>query len=159
MKLKTIDIKKTTQKGFTLIELMVTVAIVGILAAVALPAYTDYQIRGQVSEGIFLMEGYKTKVSEFFAVNGRFPYSIYELGDTTYPTGKYVSMTQEDGMNSNSTNDTIYLTSTFGSKANAKILGKKLSLIGTSSNNGPIQWTCVSQSQSIPTRYLPSSCQ
>ncbi|SAL47243.1 fimbrial protein pilin [Caballeronia peredens] len=150
---------RSTQKGFTLIELMITVGIIGSLAAVALPAYTDYQIRGQVTEGILLMEGFKTKVTEYFAVNGHFPYSISNLGETTFPSGKYVSMTQEDGMNSNATNDTIYLTATYSTKANAKIAGKQLSLIGTSQNNGPIQWTCTSQGQSIPKRYLPTSCQ
>lgn len=146
------------ERGFTLIELMITVGIVALLAALALPAYMDYVIRGQVTEGIVLMGGLQTETTEFFDVNGRFPFSIQELGETTFPSGKYVSMAQEDGMNSNNTNDTIYLTATYSNSANSNLAGKKLSLVGQSLNNGPIIWTCESQGNSIPNKYLPVSC-
>lgn len=65
--------KKTVQKGFTLIELMIVVAIIGILAAVALPAYQDYTIRSKVTEGLAQANGAKTVVAETFGANGGFP--------------------------------------------------------------------------------------
>jgi type IV pilus assembly protein PilA len=67
--------KRTIQKGFTLIELMIVVAIIGILAAVALPAYQDYTVRAQVSESLSLAGGLKTSVSEYYAQTGLFPTS------------------------------------------------------------------------------------
>ena len=64
---------KAVQKGFTLIELMIVVAIIGILAAIAIPAYQNYTIRAQVTEGLNLADGWKTSVGEFYAQNGTFP--------------------------------------------------------------------------------------
>ena len=66
----------TQQKGFTLIELMIVVAIIAILAAIALPAYQDYTIRGQVSEGLSLSSGARTAVAEFYSNRGTFPTNI-----------------------------------------------------------------------------------
>src|ERR1700738_4487846 len=91
---------KSVQKGFTLIELMIVVAIIGILAAIAIPAYQNYTIRAQVTEGLNLADGWKTSVSEFYAQNGGCPTAVttvpananqvtmYQAGATT---GKYVS--------------------------------------------------------------------
>src|SRR5471032_140339 len=64
---------KRMQQGFTLIELMIVIAIIGILAAIAIPAYQNYTIRAQVTEGLSLAEGWKTSISEYFAQNGAFP--------------------------------------------------------------------------------------
>ena len=71
---------KKVQQGFTLIELMIVVAIIGILAAVAIPAYQDYTVRAQVTEGLSLASAAKTAVSEFFATNGSLPASNAEAG-------------------------------------------------------------------------------
>src|SRR5687768_12939427 len=86
---------KSVQKGFTLIELMIVVAIIGILAAIAIPAYQDYTIRAQVTEGLNLAGGVKAAISEFYAQNGTWPTSLTgnavgELGFTAPPQGKYV---------------------------------------------------------------------
>jgi len=64
---------KTLQKGFTLIELMIVIAIIGILAAIAIPAYQNYTIRAQVTEGLSLAAGWKTAISEYYAQQGAFP--------------------------------------------------------------------------------------
>ena len=64
---------RTVQKGFTLIELMIVIAIIGILAAIAIPAYQNYTIRSQVTEGLSLADGWKTSISEYYAQYGSFP--------------------------------------------------------------------------------------
>src|SRR5690606_811187 len=84
---------KQVQKGFTLIELMIVVAIIGILAAIAIPAYQDYTIRAQVTEGLNLASDLKAGVGELYAQNGDWPDAITDLGLTaaTDKQGKYVS--------------------------------------------------------------------
>ncbi|HDR9180232.1 TPA: pilin [Burkholderia vietnamiensis] len=154
-------IYRQKEGGFTLIELMITVAIVGILAAVALPAYQDYTIRAQVSEGPLLMEQFKTASTEYFAQTGNFPYSNNDVG-LSYPQGKYSTMTMVSGTNSNGANSTIYLTTTYGNSANKKIQGTQLSLVGTATDGaGSIQWTCTTMNTSnpVPQEFLPTSCQ
>ncbi|HFC7713102.1 TPA: pilin [Neisseria meningitidis] len=82
----------TLQKGFTLIELMIVIAIVGILAAVALPAYQDYTARAQVSEAILLAEGQKSAVTEYYLNHGKWPANNSSAGVATSSEikGKYV---------------------------------------------------------------------
>ncbi|EPI2898585.1 pilin, partial [Neisseria gonorrhoeae] len=91
----------TLQKGFTLIELMIVIAIVGILAAVALPAYQDYTARAQVSEAILLAEGQKSAVTEYYLNNGKWPEDNTSAGvaNPTEIKGKYVqSVTVTNGV-------------------------------------------------------------
>ena len=83
---------KQVQKGFTLIELMIVVAIIGILAAIAIPAYQNYTIRAQVTEGLSLADGWKTGISEYYAQNGTFPTTAQlTTAGLQASTGKYVS--------------------------------------------------------------------
>ncbi|EMS3307093.1 pilin, partial [Neisseria gonorrhoeae] len=125
----------TLQKGFTLIELMIVIAIVGILAAVALPAYQDYTARAQVSEAILLAEGQKSAVTEYYLNNGIWPENNGDAGVASSSSikGKYVkSVTVAKGV----------VTATMNSTGvNKEIKGKKLSL-WTKRQDGSVKWFC-----------------
>ena len=141
-KIKTIK----NSRGFTLIELMITVAIVGILTAVALPAYQDYAVRSQVSEGLSLVSGAKPVVGEYFSNHGEFP-TNEEAGFTGY-VGKFITKTEigTDGK----------IIATFGNQANSKIATHTLTLIPeASTDTGNIKWSCESSANA---KYLPTSC-
>lgn len=142
---------KNMQKGFTLIELMIVVAIIAILAAIALPAYQDYLIRSQVSEGSVLADGAKTAVGEFYSNTGRFPpnNSSAGLALAASISGKYVS-----ALNVGTTAGTLQATFS-GTDANQKIQGDIL-IFSAITNVGSLEWTCTSST--IDNKYLPTSC-
>ncbi|ENT1657794.1 pilin, partial [Neisseria gonorrhoeae] len=125
----------TLQKGFTLIELMIVIAIVGILAAVALPAYQDYTARAQVSEAILLAEGQKSAVTEYYLNHGKWPADNGAAGVASASDikGKYVkSVTVANGV----------VTATMASSnVNKEIQGKKLSL-WAKRQDGSVKWFC-----------------
>ncbi|HGO7226890.1 TPA: pilin [Neisseria meningitidis] len=159
----------TLQKGFTLIELMIVIAIVGILAAVALPAYQDYTARAQVSEAILLAEGQKSAVTEYYLNHGEWPGGNSDAGVATSTDikGKYVqSVEVKNGV----------VTATMASSnVNNEIKGKKLSL-WAKRQNGSVKWFCgqpvtrantatdadvtaaTDNSNNINTKHLPSTC-
>jgi type IV pilus assembly protein PilA len=144
----------TQQKGFTLIELMIVVAIIAILAAIALPAYQDYTIRGQVSEGLSLTSGARTAVTEFYANRGTFPTANASAGLATAASisGQYV-----DSVNINTSTATAgKIVAIFGGKANSKISTKTLILSGAD-NGGSVEWLCDNAS-TVEDKYLPTSC-
>ena len=128
----------TMQKGFTLIELMIVVAIVGILAAVAIPAYQDYTIRAQVSEGLSLASAAKAAVVESYGSNGAWPANntAAGVGTSTDIKGKYVT---EVTVAAN------VVTVTFGGSANSAISTKTLLFTAGLSANGDVAWQCGSK--------------
>ncbi|MEM7282617.1 MAG: pilin [Pseudomonadota bacterium] len=158
---------KKIQQGFTLIELMIVVAIIGILAAIAIPAYQDFTIRAQVSEGMSLASSLKADISEFFQDRGTLPADIAALGILNPSSGKYVSAVTVGGG---------VITIDYGEQANTNIAPEFLSLVPWQSNNGDIIWVCGGRAQPGTAlaiagvganltsfaagtyKYLPSSC-
>jgi type IV pilus assembly protein PilA len=136
--------KKAIQKGFTLIELMIVVAIIGILAAIAIPAYQDYTIRSQVTEGLNLAGSVKAAVAERLAQTGIWPTNLTVIGIVnatgveTPPVGKYVSGVNMGGAGT----VTITYSSVAGGQANAVINGGVLALQPYLSSNQDVIWRC-----------------
>jgi len=143
---------KNVQKGFTLIELMIVVAIIAILAAIAIPAYQDYLIRSQVSEGAVLSDGAKTAMGEFYSNTGHFPANNQSAGlaKASSILGKYVS-----GVDVQTKNGQIQ--ATFGPNANSKIKGAVLAFSAIS-NAGSISWSCTNAATTVDKKYLPTAC-
>jgi len=136
---------KSFEKGFTLIELMIVVAIIGILAAVALPAYQDYTVRAKVSELLLAASGTRTSISEKFQTDPSNTVSA-GVGVTIPVTGKIATATVTDA-------GTVTVT---GSTASTSI-GQAVTVTMTPTYNtssGTIAWTCLG----TPAKYLPSSC-
>ncbi|HGG7621333.1 TPA: pilin [Neisseria meningitidis] len=159
----------TLQKGFTLIELMIVIAIVGILAAVALPAYQDYTARAQVSEAILLAEGQKSAVTEYYLNHGEWPGNNSSAGVATSSEikGKYVEKVEVA--------KGVITAEMKSSGVNKEIKGKKLSL-WAKRQNGSVKWFCgqpvtrnanntandevtaANGTDKIDTKHLPSTC-
>jgi type IV pilus assembly protein PilA len=155
---------KSTQKGFTLIELMIVVAIIGILAAIAIPAYQDYTVRAQVTEGMNLASPVETGIAEYFANTGSFPAALSNVGISSSPTGKYVSAVAISG-------GAIQVT--YGLQANTKVANDNLFLTPYTDANNDVIWVCGAHTQptgatlgtgvtggstTVPDKYLPQTC-
>jgi type IV pilus assembly protein PilA len=140
---------KKVQQGFTLIELMIVVAIIGILAAIAIPAYQDYTIRAQVSEGLNLSAGAKAAISEYYMDRGTFPTTnaLAGLSVNTTIAGNYVtSVTVTNGI----------ITVAYGGQANTSITGATLELSpGTTA--GAVNWDCRA-ALILVDKWLPAAC-
>lgn len=137
--------------GFTLIELMIVVAIIAILAAIAIPAYQNYLIRAQVTEGFSLATGAKAAVWDFVANTGRFPPSNQSAGlaQPSSISGNYVS-----GVDVTSGQIKVAFS---GPKANIALNSASLVLSPTT-GAGSIIWNCGPPNTTVPGEYLPSSC-
>ena len=142
---------KKMQQGFTLIELMIVVAIIGILAAIAIPAYQDYTIRAQVSEGMNLAAAAKAAVAEDFLNEGFPPLDRLDAGMTknaTDTSGKYVtSVGVANGV----------ITITYGNEANAQIGTKTLTLTPYESTDLSVVWRCGAAKAPAGTALLGTS--
>lgn len=154
-------------RGFTMIELMIVVAIIGILAALAIPAYLNYTTRAQVTEGLQIVGGVKASVAESYAVTGRWPGSLEALGIET-PRGKYVeSVALAPGM----------LVITYGGQSNERITrdgANSLAIAAGVTADGGVVWQCGRALQpaiegttwaansnaatSVEAKFLPASC-
>ena len=138
---------KKIQQGFTLIELMIVVAIIGILAAIAIPAYQDYTIRAQATEGLSLASGAKAAVAEYYQDSGNWPIDNNEAG-LALPNqifGKYTTGVTVAGQT---------ITVTYGNSANVNLVGNLV--LDATDNGGAIEWGC--DQSTIDVKYRPSAC-
>jgi type IV pilus assembly protein PilA len=153
---------KKQSEGFTLIELMITVAIIGILALLALVSYQVYAVRAQTSEGPVLADALRNKIAEYHADKGTWPADNATLGITNTISGSYVSdVSQTNGV----------ITIKYGNKANAlSLAGEFLTIRPAVSAHGDIAWVCGyaatpggatvvgADGTTVSQRYLPSAC-
>jgi type IV pilus assembly protein PilA len=154
------------EKGFTLIELMITIAIIGVLAAIAIPAYSNYVVRAQASEGQTLADGVKIAANDYYSTYGAMPASMAALNFGGVTSGQYVSAVAID--------NTGTITVSYANAATSKtISGDVLTFVAYQNANGDLVWTCGNQTipagltllaggadaTTIPNQFLPRNCQ
>ena len=141
---------KKVQQGFTLIELMIVVAIIGILAAIAVPAYQDYIIRAKVSEVMGIAAKDKTSVSEYFVSMGVVPPNVSASGVSTSPgQSTYISAIAYAA----ATGSVSYTLQNLAAAVN----GTVIAFVPTTSADG-VSWACNTATTTTPAKYLPANC-
>lgn len=140
---------RKNKHGFTLIELMIVIASIGILAALAIPMYLDYTVRSQIAEGITVAGGAKSAVTEYYQDRGVFPTDNTEAGLEAAGniSAKYVASVSTNG---------AVITIQYGNHANAKITGETV-ILTAADNLGSVGWACKSGGV-IQDKHLPSAC-
>jgi type IV pilus assembly protein PilA len=142
---------KRAQQGFTLIELMIVVAIIGIVASIAIPAYTNYIVRSQVAEGINMSAAAKIAAAEYFQTYGAFASSNGSAGLSAPGdiTGPYVSQVEivAGGV----------IEISYGNTVHPNLVGAILSMTPDSTNPGSVTWDCNGNA-ALPNKYLPAAC-
>jgi type IV pilus assembly protein PilA len=163
------NIKQKAQQGFTLIELMIVIAIVGILAAIALPAYQDYIVRAKLSEPLAAMAEAKTTVAEYVAANGDYPSVATAFGINTAPRDQSEIIDYLE-IPTASTNAPVHIiawvhdTVWDGGDASTSSASAAFKLSGSTNDDGTMTWACLpgdeggSASNEIELKYLPANC-
>ena len=137
--------KRTMQKGFTLIELMIVVAIIGILAAIALPAYQDYTKRTHVSEGLTLAGGAKASVTEYYSSQGNFPTNNSSAG-----------LAAKTDIKGNAVKSVEVANGKIEIKYNNKVTDDATLQLSPTTGAGGVQWSC--KGGTVIAKYRPSNC-
>jgi type IV pilus assembly protein PilA len=143
-------LKRSLQKGFTLIELMIVVAIIGILAAVALPAYQDYTTRARVSEIVLAVSAARTSLAETAATEGAMPL------DASFAVDNQASAWVQGVVYARQDASTGTITATGAN--DPRFVGQTLSMRGTLQGNGQVLWDCGIVGDTINIRFRPASC-
>lgn len=154
---------KSVQKGFTLIELMIVVAIIGILAAIAIPAYQNYTKRAHVTEGLNLAGGAKASVAEFYSSNNRFPDTNASAGlaVATKISGNATDSVGVGAVDGTSKTKAGLIFIKYGSKVDGT---KNILVLSPSTTAGGIQWKCtrtnsnITAANAIDQELVPSNC-
>jgi type IV pilus assembly protein PilA len=141
---------KKVQQGFTLIELMIVVAIIGILAAIAIPAYQDYTVRAKVSEPMTFLDAAKVSVAEFYQARGTMPTGISSAGIAT-ATSQYIQSVSYAVVSSGAE-----ITVAINNLGGSTTAGQTIILRGQGTTNGTVNWNCTQGT--VIAKYRPASC-